>query len=151
SRLYSVRARGWGGLGDLRDLADLAAWSGRELGAGFVLVSPLRATGPVPPVGPSPYSPMSRRFPSPLYLRVEDMPEYALLPARDRERLAALAGGLRAHDGLLDRDAVWAAKLEAFEAMYRPWREGPRREGDASGDEEYRRGEGGELAGYATW
>ena len=151
AQLYSVRSRGSWGLGDLRDLADLAAWSGRELGAGFVLVNPLHATEPVPPIGPSPYSPMSRRFPSPLYLRVEDMPEYALLPARDRERLAALAGGLRAHDGLLDRDAVWAAKLEAFEAMYRLWREGPRREGDGSGYEEFRRREGAALDGYATW
>ncbi|WP_255277071.1 4-alpha-glucanotransferase [Actinomadura madurae] len=132
AQLYSVRSSASWGLGDLRDLVDLATWSGRELGAGFVLVNPLHATEPVPPVGPSPYSPMSRRFPSPIYLRIEDMPEYARLPAEDRERFGALAAKLRAEEGLLDRDAVWAAKLEAFEAMYRV-----RQEGDP-GFEEFR-------------
>ncbi|XRQ12488.1 4-alpha-glucanotransferase [Actinomadura welshii] len=146
AQLYSVRSRASWGLGDLRDLADLASWSGRELGAGFVLVNPLHATEPVPPVGPSPYSPMSRRFPSPLYLRIEDMPEYTLLPARDRERFAALAAGLGAREGLLDRDAVWAAKLEALEAMHRLWRE----RGDP-GFEQFRRREGAALDGYAAW
>ena len=120
AQLYSVRSRGSWGLGDLRDLADLAAWSGRELGAGFVLVNPLHAGEPVPPIGPSPYLPMSRRFTSPLYLRVEDMPEYAL-PARraDRERLAALAGGCARTMDCSDRDAVWAAKRAALELLYR--------------------------------
>ena len=69
------------GHGDLRDLAELAAWSARELGAGFVLINPLHAAGPVPAGEPVPYLPMSRRFISPLYLRVEDIPEYARLPA----------------------------------------------------------------------
>ncbi|MFD0536798.1 4-alpha-glucanotransferase [Actinomadura luteofluorescens] len=145
AQLYSVRSAASWGLGDLRDLADLADWSGRELGAGFVLVNPLHATEPVAPVGASPYSPMSRRFPSPLYLRIEDMPEYADLPAADRERFAALAAGLRAREGLLDRDAVWAAKLEALEAMY-----GRRRDRDPR-FEEFRRREGAALASFATW
>jgi hypothetical protein len=33
-QLYALRSRGSWGHGDLRDLADLAAWSGRGLGAG---------------------------------------------------------------------------------------------------------------------
>ncbi|TYB41154.1 4-alpha-glucanotransferase [Actinomadura chibensis] len=146
AQLYSVRSRASWGLGDLRDLADLAAWSGRALGAGFVLVNPLHATEPVPPVGPSPYSPASRRFPSPLYLRIEDMPEYAALTADDRERFAATAAELRAGTGLLDRDAVWAGKLAAFEALYRVRRDGP----DPAFDE-FRRREGPALARFATW
>lgn len=146
TQLYSVRSRASWGLGDLRDLADLAAWSGRELGAGFTLVNPLHATEPVPPVGPSPYSPMSRRFPSPIYLRVEDVPEYAALPPDDRERFAARAAELRAREGPLDRDAVWAAKLEAAEAMYRL--RGGR---DDPEFEEFRRRQGGALGSYSTW
>ncbi|GGT81708.1 4-alpha-glucanotransferase [Actinomadura citrea] len=144
AQLYSVRSAASWGLGDLRDLADLADWSGRELGAGFVLVNPLHATEPVPPVGASPYSPMSRRFPSPLYLRIEDMPEYADLPAADRERFGTLAAKLRAQEGLLDRDAVWAAKLEALETMYRRRDRDPR-------FEEFRRREGAALASFSTW
>ena len=41
TQLYAVRSRRSWGIGDLGDLADLAAWSGHELGAGFVLVNPL--------------------------------------------------------------------------------------------------------------
>ena len=75
-QLYSLRSRGSWGHGDLRDLADLAAWSARDLGAGFVLINPLHAAEPLPPVSTSPYLPMSRRWVSPLYLRIEDIPEY---------------------------------------------------------------------------
>ena len=45
-QLYSLRSRQSWGHGDLRDLADLAAWSACELGAGFVLINPLHAAEP---------------------------------------------------------------------------------------------------------
>jgi 4-alpha-glucanotransferase len=121
-QLYSVRSRASWGHGDLRDLADLAAWSGRDLGADFVLVNPLHAAEPRPPVSASPYLPMSRRQISPLYLRIEDIPEYQGLSARDRARAEALAAQLRAANtttALIDRDAVWAAKRAALELIHR--------------------------------
>ena len=108
-QLYSVRSRASWGHGDLRDLADLAAWSGGDLGANFVLVNPLHAAEPQPPVSPSPYLPMSRRQISPLYLRIEDIPEYQGLRAGDRAAVEALAAPLRAASStaaLIDRDAV---------------------------------------------
>ena len=95
-QLYSVRSRASWGHGDLHDLADLAAWSGGDLGADFVLVNPLHAAEPQPPVSPSPYLPMSRRQISPLYLRIEDIPEYQGLSAGDR---AAGRGAGRAAAG----------------------------------------------------
>ncbi len=119
-QLYSVRSRASWGHGDLRDLADLAAWSSRELGADFVLVNPLHAAEPLPPVSPSPYLPMSRSHISPLYLRIEDIPEYAALGASDRARIDRLAAPLRAASAtpaFIDRDAVWAAKREALEII----------------------------------
>jgi 4-alpha-glucanotransferase len=119
-QLYSVRSRGSWGHGDLRDLADLAAWSGRALGADFVLVNPLHAAEPVAPISPSPYLAMTRRHLSPLYLRVEDIPEYARLGADDRARVEALGAPLRAASrtaALIDRDAVWAAKRAALEII----------------------------------
>ena len=108
-QLYAVRSRASWGHGDFRDLADLASWSARELGAGFILINPLHAAEPVPPVSTSPYLPMSRRFISPLYLRIEDIPEYSTLDDRERGHVAALARPLRAASeagSLLDRDAV---------------------------------------------
>ena len=119
-QLYSVRSRGSWGHGDLRDLADLAAWSGTALGADFVLVNPLHAAEPAAPISPSPYLAMTRRHLSPLYLRIEDVPEYARLSAGDRARVDALGAPLRAASqtaALIDRDAVWAAKRAALEII----------------------------------
>ncbi len=119
-QLYSLRSRRSWGHGDLRDLADFAAWSARELGAGFVLINPLHAAEPLPPVSPSPYLPMSRRWLSPLYLRVEDVPEYKNLSFPERTRLSLLGQPLRAASAtsaLIDRDAVWTAKREALEML----------------------------------
>src|SRR5487761_1487587 len=86
-QLYALRSLGSWGHGDLRDLADLAAWSARELGAGFVQCSPLHAAEPLPPVSASPYLPMSRRFTSPLYLRIEDIAEYDRLGAGGKHHI----------------------------------------------------------------
>ncbi|WP_433547678.1 4-alpha-glucanotransferase [Streptomyces sp. CA-294286] len=124
-QLYSLlSARSWG-MGDLGDLAELAGWAGRSLGAGFVQVNPLHAAVPGTPTDPSPYRPSSRRFPDPVHLRIEDVPEFGYVtdPA-DRERLDALlarAAELRAnvlHKGAhLDRDAVWHLKKRALEIV----------------------------------
>src|SRR5579863_10536105 len=90
-QLYSVRSRKSWGHGDLRDLADLAGWSARELGAGFVLVNPLHAAEPAPPLSNSPYLPMTRRYVSPLYLRIEDIPEFSRLSPAQRQEVGKLA------------------------------------------------------------
>ena len=44
--------------------------AGRPAGAGLILLNPLHAITPTLPVPASPYSPSSRRFANPLYLRV---------------------------------------------------------------------------------
>jgi 4-alpha-glucanotransferase len=149
-QLYSVRSRGSWGHGDLRDLADLAAWSARDLGAGFMLINPLHAAEPLPPISPSPYLPMTRRYISPLYLRIEDIPEYQRLDAGQRERIGKLAVPLRAAGAtadLIDRDAVWAAKREALEIIHQVPLSDRRRE-------EYQRfrgREGRELEAWTSW
>jgi 4-alpha-glucanotransferase len=149
SQLYSVRSGASWGFGDLGDLAELTRWSGR-LGAGFTLVNPLHAAEPVPPVSASPYLPVSRRFASPLYLRIEQIPEYAQLPTPERERLTGLAASLRTDQrsaAVIDRDRVWQAKREALGALFAvPLSPGRR--------EAYRRfvvREGQALTDFATW
>ncbi len=119
-QLYSVRSAESWGHGDLHDLAELAKWSAAELGAGFVLVNPLHAAEPVPPLSNSPYLPMTRLFTSPLYLRPEDIPEYADLPVADKRAIQEAAAPLRAAnraDTLIDRDAIWRAKRAALELI----------------------------------
>ena len=128
AQLYSVRSsRSWG-IGDFADLTDLAEVAG-EQGAGFVLVNPLHAAEPVPPVEDSPYLPTTRRFFNPLYLRVEEIPEYGYLDAAGRAEVTRLAAGVQAANRsreLLDRNACYAAKLAALELVFAV-RRGPAR------------------------
>ncbi|GAA3757745.1 4-alpha-glucanotransferase [Streptomyces tremellae] len=153
-QLYSLlSARSWG-MGDLGDLAELASWAGRSLGAGFVQINPLHAAVPGDPTDPSPYRPSSRRFPDPVHLRIEDVPEYAYATGADRERLAALAAraaGLRdavlGADALIDRDAVWALKREALDVLCAA-ELGP---GRRAAYEDFRAEQGAALDDHATW
>jgi 4-alpha-glucanotransferase len=149
-QLYAVRSRASWGHGDFRDLADLATWSARELGAGYVLINPLHAAEPVPPVSTSPYLPMSRRFISPLYLRIEDIPEYSGLDNRERGHLDALARPLRAATAageLVDRDAVWTAKRAALKILHQV----PMSAGRRADYDRFREREGEALRDWAAW
>jgi 4-alpha-glucanotransferase len=151
-QLYSLLSRRSWGMGDLGDLAELSAWAGRALGAGFVQVNPLHAAVPGPPADPSPYRPSSRRFPDPVHLRVEDVPEFAY--AEDRERLRSLlerAGRLRAavldEGALIDRDAVWELKRQALELVRRV----PLGPGRRAAHADFLAEQGRALEDHATW
>ncbi|KAD4060017.1 4-alpha-glucanotransferase [Arthrobacter yangruifuii] len=130
AQLYSVRSsRSWG-IGDLTDLADLAAVAGTDYDAGFVLINPLHAAEPVPPIEPSPYLPTTRRFFNPLYIRVEAVPEYAYLPDSQRQAAEEAARSLypaNTSSAELDRNASYAAKLEVLQDVYRVKRSPSRR------------------------
>jgi 4-alpha-glucanotransferase len=150
TQLYSVRSRRSWGVGDLADLADLAAWSSAEHGAGFVLVNPLHAAGPVVPMEPSPYLPTTRRFANPLYLRPQYIPEFGYLDGPARAQVDDLQRTLhQALDGVdrIDRDTAWEAKRAALRLVYAV----PRSTGREIAYQSYRRREGNGLDDYATW
>jgi 4-alpha-glucanotransferase len=116
-QLYALRSAGSWGLGDLGDLREFISWTAGTHGAGAVLVNPLHAVTPTHPVQPSPYTPSSRRFANPLYLRIEDTGGYA----RAASAVRAEVDALRVPSGgeLIDHDAVWAAKRAALELLWR--------------------------------
>ncbi|MFF5027539.1 4-alpha-glucanotransferase [Streptomyces collinus] len=154
-QLYSLLSRRSWGMGDLGDLAELAGWAGRTAGAGFVQVNPLHAAVPGAPTDPSPYRPSSRRFPDPVHLRIEAIPEFAHLddPA-DRARLQELlerAARLRAavldKGDLIDRDAVWELKRQALELVLQV----PLGPGRQAAYDAFRAEEGQALEDHATW
>lgn len=153
-QLYSVLSRRSWGMGDLADLAELAVWSGRSLGAGFVQLGPLHAAEPGPLTDPSPYRPSSRRFPDPMHVRVEAVPEYAYLDGAARSRAQELAARARAlnasvlaGDRLIDRDAVRDLKLRALREVYRV----PRGPGRQAAFAAFTEREGTALTDFATW
>ena len=149
TQLYSVRSAGSWGTGDLADLAELAVWTAARHGAGFLLVNPLLANAPTLPVENSPYLPATRRATSPLYLRVEDVPEVAAMSPGDRRKLTGLRAAAAAPgpDGLLDRDRAWTAKRAALELVAAVPRT-PARELEFAA---FRRAGGAALHDFAVW
>jgi 4-alpha-glucanotransferase len=115
-----------------------------------VLINPLHAIEPVPPVSASPYLPMSRRWVSPLYLRIEDIPEYAELSYPERKRVSRLSEPLREASrtpALIDRNAVWTAKREALETL----RKVPLSDSRQAAFDSFRAEHGQALADWAAW
>ncbi|MFI0234325.1 4-alpha-glucanotransferase [Streptomyces sp. NPDC017086] len=151
-QLYSLLSRRSWGMGDLADLAELAGWAGRTAGAGFVQVNPLHAAVPGTPTDPSPYRPSSRRFPDPVHLRVEDVPESAYVADRERlsgllERAARLRAAVLDKGALIDRDAVWELKREALELVLAV----PLGPGRQAAYDAFRADHGQALDDHATW
>jgi 4-alpha-glucanotransferase len=115
--LPGLRSAGSWGVGDAVDLASIATLGGR-LGADAVLLNPTTAELPVAPIDPSPYLPASRVADALWLLRPDAVPEFDLLNAGARARIAELAAGARAASAeLLDSSAVFAAKWEAVRLL----------------------------------
>ena len=149
TQLYSVRSRESWGIGDLADLRTLARWAAGEHGADFVLVNPVHAGEVVAPLNPSPYLPTSRRFANPIYLRVEDVPEFSDLPEHQQHEVTRAGDTVRGLMGeRIERDEPWAAKLSALQILRRLAAPTPQRKA-AFGD--YRSGQGTALERFATW
>lgn len=149
AQLYSVASnRSWG-VGDINDLGALAAIGGQQ-GADYILVNPLHASEPVPPIEPSPYLPTSRRFFNPLYVRIADICEYAYLRPSDLDVVSTLAAIERRKvldaDGI-DRDGIYAAKLKSLELLYTV-RRSPQRQQQL---ERFVRDGGQHLQDFALW
>jgi 4-alpha-glucanotransferase len=143
-QLYALRSQASWGIGEFADLAELARFSGADLGAGFIVTNPLHAATPVLPQQPSPYFPSSRRFLNPLYLRIENVAGADALP-----NLAALAqaGRQLTHGDRIDRDAIFRLKHEALEALF-----ADRRTDDGAGAfKRYRSEQGQGLEDFATF
>jgi 4-alpha-glucanotransferase len=141
AQLYSTRSRASWGIGDLRDLRDLARWA-KSGSAGALLLNPLHAPEPGVPQQASPYYPSSRRYRNPLYLRIEEVPGAAEAGV-DIERIARLGRALDV-DPFVDRDAIYRLKLSALEVLWERWK-------GARAFDRFRADEGSLLESYATY
>jgi 4-alpha-glucanotransferase len=141
AQVYAARSRESWGMGDLADLARLGRWT-KKVGGGVVMINPMSAPTPVPPIEPSPYYPSSRRFRNPLFLRVENVRGFAGLGAAGER--AAAAGRALNGDRRIDRDAVFRLKMEALEAIFE------RFTSDA-GFDRFQTAQGSALTEFATY
>lgn len=135
-QLYAVHSESSWGIGDLGDLARLAEWA-RGTGAGMMLLNPLTAAAPGQA---SPYFPSSRCFRNPIYLDVEQAA--AVLDIRLPEHVEP--GRALTKAPLVDREAVWAAKLDALEELWSKARSSRR-------FQRYRDDAGQALTDFATY
>jgi 4-alpha-glucanotransferase len=138
----TTRSRSGWGIGDLADVRAVATWLGGR-GAGALALSPLHAPSPVTPIQTSPYYPSSRRWRSPLLLRVDEVPGAAGSP-----EVAALATEARsaASGPVVDRDAVWQRQRAALELLWTQRSPSARDELDR-----WRADEGSALEGWARY
>ena len=120
ANLYTVRSAGNWGAGDFGDLAAIAEWLAHRGGA-FVGVNPLHALRNEG-YDVSPYSPISRLFRNPLYLRVDHIPELAH-DTQARARIASpefqeSLAQLRRAD-MLDYGRIMALRAPVLESLHR--------------------------------
>lgn len=150
AQLYSVRSEKSWGMGDFGDLGDLAEVAANDAGADFLLINPLHAAEPEPPVEDSPYLPTTRRFINPIYLRIEDVPELALLDGDLRADVADIAAEFRERNlsaEPIERNPIFEAKLAVLRELF-ALEHSPER---IEQFHEYTRREGEGLARFAQW
>ncbi|RSX51320.1 4-alpha-glucanotransferase [Bifidobacterium goeldii] len=150
TQLYSVRsAQSWG-VGDYGDLKRLLRDAGERSGADFMLINPIHASAPIPPLEPSPYLPESRRFLNVTYIRPQDIPEYAQLPESERAAVDALHESVAAANDSaepLDLNASWSAKRQALRIIFNQKRSHEREEAFAA----FKQRAGADLDAFVTW
>jgi 4-alpha-glucanotransferase len=112
-QLYATRSMMSWGMGDLKDLRDVADWS-KDLGAGLLMVSPLCASICSSPQV-QPYSPCSRLYRNALYLRIEEIPGAAEMA--EIAELGATARRLN-DERHIDYEAVFDLKNRALERLW---------------------------------
>ena len=148
AQLYSVRSEKSWGMGDFGDLAELAETLADTYD--FLLINPLHAAEPIPPVEDSPYLPTTRRFINPIYLRIEDVPELELLSAEFQEDVAELAAEFQLRNRSaeeIDRDSIFEAKLQVLQELFSHEMTPERRVAFS----EFQRREGEGLRNFALW
>ena len=120
TNLYTVRSGTNWGAGDIGDMKTMAEWVGQHGGA-FVGMNPLHALRN-DGYDVSPYSPITRLFRNPLYLRVHDVPEFRydahahdLVAAPEfQQELSALREA-----PMLEYARVMALRAPALESLHR--------------------------------
>ena len=120
TNLYTVRSEMNWGAGDIGDVTTIARWLGQHGGA-FVGMNPLHAMRNAG-YDVSPYSPITRLFRNPLYLRVDDVPELRH-DAAARVHIASPAFQTELAElrtaSMLDYARVMALRAPVLESLHR--------------------------------
>ncbi|QGU01591.1 4-alpha-glucanotransferase [Corynebacterium kalinowskii] len=150
SQMYSVRSKSSWGMGDFNDLGTTAEVVAKHADADFLLINPLHAAEPFPPVEDSPYLPTTRRFINPIYIRIEDIPELSGLDKdllEDIREMAVEFQELNTTDTMIERNPIFMAKLQVLHEIFHVVRSPERQKAF----EDYCALEGRGLDDFARW
>ena len=118
-QLYSLKSeRNWG-IGDFTDLSELVKIAARS-GANIIGLNPLNVLNHTYPEDASPYSSLSRLFMNPMYIDIENVPEF--IPS-DREDNLELIKELRESE-LIRYTEVYNLKIKLLEEFYKRFKFG---------------------------
>ena len=150
AQMYSIRSAESWGVGDYGDLKLLLSDAATKSHADFMLINPIHATAPVPPLEPSPYLPESRRFLNVTYIRPQDIAEYAELNEADQAEVARLHAEVSpANDSIepLDINSAWWHKRQALQLVYNV----PRSVERQAAFDAFKEAAGPDLRAFAAW
>ena len=150
AQMYSIRSAESWGVGDYGDLKLLLSNAATKSHADFMLINPIHATAPVPPLEPSPYLPESRRFLNVTYIRPQDIAEYAQLSKADQAEVARLHAEVAPdNDSIepLDINSAWWHKRQALQLVYAVPRSAERQ----AAFDAFKEAAGPDLRAFAAW
>lgn len=150
TQMYSVRSADSWGVGDYGDLKRLLTDAAERSGADFMLINPVHAGAPVPPLEPSPYLPESRRFLNVTYIRPQAIEEFDDLSAETRRQIEELHASVAERNldpEPMDINAAWSAKRQALRLIFDAGRS-PERQ---VAFEDFKRQAGPDLDSFAAW
>ncbi|WP_028670385.1 4-alpha-glucanotransferase [Saccharospirillum impatiens] len=123
-QLYTLRSSSNWGMGDFGDLAELVDTLADQ-GADVIGLNPIHSLYPISPEHASPYSPSNRSYVNPLYVVIEQVPEFAAATELQR----ALSGiDMQAEltrlrdEPMVDYSGVSALKYRALNDLYQLFR-----------------------------
>ena len=112
-QLYSLRSRRNWGIGDFTDLYNFVDICHRS-GADIIGVNPVNVLNHCFPQEASPYMSISRLFLNPIYIDVEQVPEFQ---AEDRYQIQAKIADLNAAE-MIDYEQVYSLKIKVLQKLY---------------------------------
>jgi 4-alpha-glucanotransferase len=153
--LYGIRSdRNWG-CGDFTDLGGIVEWVARDVGASFVALNPLHSIPNRQPYNTSPYLPNCSFYKNPIYLDVEQVPEFRRSRwASNLVSCSRIAGEIEAlrNSEFVEYERVYRLKMvilkAAFREFLRDYRSGSAR---ATKFRAYAEAEGKLLDDYAVY
>lgn len=118
-QLYSLKSKRNWGVGDFTDLKNFVKLCA-ESGADVIGINPINTLSHDYPENASPYLSISRQFLNPIYIDVEDVPEFT---CEDRKDITSLLNEFRSKE-LIEYEKIYPLKVKILEKCFERFNSG---------------------------